>query len=80
MIEGLAPFIDLMINQGLAMSFLGIAVYVLYQRYNNADAEKNELAKQIVELILKYQSKDEELKEILREQKDLLAEIKGKLR
>ena len=80
MIEGLAPVFELLVSQGLSMSLLGVAVYVLYNRYNNADAEKNELAKQIVELILKYQSKDEELKEILREQKDLLTEIKEKLR
>ena len=79
MVEVFAPILDMLFSQGLPMSMLGLAVYVLYNRYNNAETEKNSLAKQIVELILKYQHKDEELKSILKQQNDLLEEINEKL-
>ena len=79
MVEAFAPILDMLFSQGLPMSMLGLAVYVLYNRYNNAETEKNSLAKQIVELILKYQHKDEELKSILKQQNDLLEEINEKL-
>lgn len=38
---------------------LGVVLYVLYRRYDNSETQKNELAKEVIAVILKYEHKTE---------------------
>ncbi len=38
---------------------LGIITYILYRRYDVSEKEKNELAKEVIAIILKYEHKTE---------------------
>lgn len=60
---------------------LGIVLYVLYRRYDNSETQKNELAKEVIAVILKYEHKteadikdNEEIKKILHELRNAIHE------
>jgi|GEM_PF-4722018 predicted negative regulator of RcsB-dependent stress response len=64
-----------LISQGV----LGVITYILYKRYDKCDNEKNELAKQVISVILKYEFQSDQDKNNNTEIKKTLQEIKDML-
>lgn len=39
---------------------MGIFIYILYKRYDKSETEKNELSKEVIAVILKYEFKSDQ--------------------
>jgi len=71
---------DWLINQGASVTILGIIIYILYKRYDKAEEEKNQLAKDVIKLTTLYETKTEIDRQSNAEIKNLLSEIRDTLR
>jgi hypothetical protein len=69
-----------LLNQGSLVAVLGGIIYILYKRYDKAESEKNELAKDVIKLTTLYETKTELDRQSNAEIKAILAEIRDTLR
>jgi hypothetical protein len=69
-----------LIENSLVFGIMGVIIWWLAKRYEKAENDKSELAKDVIKLTVAYETKLDSDKEKDREIKQLLSEIRDEIR
>lgn len=68
--------LDALIDKGIAFLIMGIVIWWLAIRYTKSEKDKWELAKDVIKLTVAYETKLDSDKQMDKEIKDILTEIR----